>query len=215
MADMQLDELCDLILKTEEGKSRSLIAVAGPPGAGKSTLADILASKLSGRGETAEVLPMDGFHMDNGILEERGLLARKGAPNTFDLRGFIDVVQAVKAAEDEVLVPVFDRSRELAIAAARVVSPRHRFIVIEGNYLLLGEGGWERLAPLFDYRILLAPPIEELQRRLEARWTFYGLAGQAFEDKMHGNDMPNVRLVLEKSKGADLVLERLDLEAAR
>jgi len=111
MADMQLDELCDLILKTEEGKSRSLIAVAGPPGAGKSTLADILASKLSGRGETAEVLPMDGFHMDNGILEERGLLARKGAPNTFDLRGFIDVVQAVKAAEDEVLVPVFDRSR--------------------------------------------------------------------------------------------------------
>ncbi len=191
-----------------------MIAIAGPPGSGKSTLAERLALRLSERGETAEVLPMDGFHMDNGLLEDRGLLARKGAPQTFDLRGFADVLKAVKAGEEEVLVPVFDRSRELAIAAARVVSPDHRFIVVEGNYLLLGEGGWQRLRPYFDIAVMLAPSIEELEKRLLARWHYYGLSGEALDAKMYGNDLPNVRLVLERSSGADLVLESCDLELA-
>lgn len=191
-----------------------MIAIAGPPGSGKSTLAERLALRLSERGETAEVLPMDGFHMDNGLLQDRGLLARKGAPQTFDLRGFADVLKAVKAGEEEVLVPVFDRSRELAIAAARVVSPDHRFIIVEGNYLLLGEGGWQRLRPYFDFAVMLAPPIEELEKRLLARWHYYGLSGEALDAKMYGNDLPNVRLVLERSSGADLVLESCDLEPA-
>ncbi|TWF54460.1 nucleoside triphosphate hydrolase [Neorhizobium alkalisoli] len=211
---MTIDELCDVILGRSMRAGRSMIAIAGPPGSGKSTLAERLALRLSERGETAEVLPMDGFHMDNGLLQDRGLLARKGAPQTFDLRGFADVLKAVKAGEEEVLVPVFDRSRELAIAAARVVSPDHRFIIVEGNYLLLGEGGWQRLRPYFDFAVMLAPPIEELEKRLLARWHYYGLSGEALDAKMYGNDLPNVRLVLERSSGADLVLESCDLEPA-
>lgn len=210
-SSMTIDGLCDAILSRAGSASRLIIAVAGPPGAGKSTVADLVASRLMGRGESAEVLPMDGFHMDNGILEERGLLPRKGAPQTFDLRGFIDVLKAVRAAEEEVLVPVFDRSRELAIASARAISPSHRFIFVEGNYLLLGEGGWERLPPLFDFAIMLAPPVEELERRLLDRWAFYGLTGEALDAKMNGNDMPNVRLVLEKSSGEDLRVASLDI----
>lgn len=190
---------------------RALIAIAGPPGAGKSTLADALAQRLIERGETAEVLPMDGFHMDNGVLEARGLLPRKGAPNTFDLRGFADVLAAVKRADEDVLVPVFDRSREIAIAAARVILPSHRFIIVEGNYLLLQEGGWERLRPLFDHAILLAPPFEELESRLAARWRYYGLSGADFDAKMRGNDLPNVRLVLDRSAGADLIVNAITL----
>ena len=52
--------------------------------------------------------------MDNAVLEEKGLLPRKGAPETFDVRAFLSTVQAVRANDGEVLVPVFDRSRELA-----------------------------------------------------------------------------------------------------
>ena len=93
------------------------------PVLGKSTMADQLADALKARGESAEVLPMDGFHIDNGLLIERGLLARKGVPESFDVRGFLDILRAVRAADQEVLVPVFDQSREIAISLARVVSP--------------------------------------------------------------------------------------------
>jgi pantothenate kinase len=131
-----LEDIAAELISRAGGVKRYMVAVAGPPGAGKSTLADNLASALQAKGESAEVLPMDGFHMDNAILIERGQLARKGIPETFDVRAFLDIVKAVRPGDQEVLVPVFDRSRELAIASARVVSPDHRFIIVEGNYLL-------------------------------------------------------------------------------
>jgi pantothenate kinase len=210
---MTIDDVCDGILGKAADARRFLVAVAGPPGAGKSTLADALAHRLVARGETAEVLPMDGFHMDNDVLVQRSLLARKGAPQTFDLRGFIDILKAVKAAEEEVLVPVFDRDRELAIAAARVVSPCHRFIVIEGNYLLLQQYRWAELRSLFDYAVMLSPPLEDLERRLIARWRHYGLSDEALTAKVYENDMPNVRLVLSQSAGADLVMKDWALDS--
>lgn len=132
----RIDEIAGEVLDRAGHSRRFLVAIAGPPGAGKSTMADNLAEALKAKGESAEVLPMDGFHMDNAILIERGLLARKGIPETFDVRGFLDIIRAVRLADQEVLVPVFDRSRELAIASARPVSPDHRFIIVEGNYLL-------------------------------------------------------------------------------
>jgi pantothenate kinase len=196
----------DLVARAGAAR-RFLVAVAGPPGAGKSTMADRLAEALRARGERAEVLPMDGFHMDNAILIERGLLARKGVPESFDVRGFLDIIRAVRPAGQDVLVPVFDRSREIAIAAARVVSPEHRFIIVEGNYLLLNQGRWAELEGLFDYSIMLAPPIEALEERLLARWHGYGLADDAARAKVYENDLPNGRLILENRRPADLTLE--------
>ena len=90
-----IEEIAGDLVRRADGAKRFLVAIAGPPGAGKSTMADSLAAALRARGESAEVLPMDGFHMDNAILIERGLLARKGIPETFDVRGFIDIVRAV------------------------------------------------------------------------------------------------------------------------
>jgi pantothenate kinase len=186
---------------------RYMVAVAGPPGAGKSTLADNLASALQAKGESAEVLPMDGFHMDNAILIERGQLARKGIPETFDIRAFLDIVKAVRPGDQEVLVPVFDRSRELAIASARVVSPDHRFIIVEGNYLLFSQGKWAELEGMFDYSIMLAPPIEVLEERLWARWKGYDLDDKAAQAKVYENDLPNGRLILGNRRPADLTIE--------
>lgn len=147
----RIDEIAGAVLDRAGHSKRFLVAIAGPPGAGKSTMADNLAEALKAKGESAEVLPMDGFHMDNAILIERGLLARKGIPETFDVRGFLDIIRAVRLADQEVLVPVFDRSRELAIASARPVSPDHRFIIVEGNYLLfsLGNGPNSKASSIF------------------------------------------------------------------
>jgi pantothenate kinase len=202
-----LEDIAAELISRAGGVKRYMVAVAGPPGAGKSTLADNLASALQAKGESAEVLPMDGFHMDNAILIERGQLARKGIPETFDVRAFLDIVKAVRPGDQEVLVPVFDRSRELAIASARVVSPDHRFIIVEGNYLLFSQGKWAELEGMFDYSIMLAPPIEVLEERLWARWKGYDLDDKAAQAKVYENDLPNGRLILGNRRPADLTIE--------
>jgi len=200
------EDIAATIIRRAEGARRFLVAIAGPPGAGKSTLAERLAEILRAREERAVVLPMDGFHMDNGILAERGLLPRKGAPETFDVRGFADIVRAVRAGDEDVLVPVFDRDREIAIASARSIAPQDRIVLVEGNYLLLDEAPWSGLAPLFDFALFVAPAIDELECRLTARWQGYNLDAAAIDWKLNGNDLPNARLVLERSRLADLTI---------
>ena len=202
-----LDDLLSEIERRAHGGARLLVGVAGPPGAGKSTLADRLHTILGERGHRSAVLPMDGFHLDNSILDERGELARKGAPHTFDVRGLADLLRAVKAG-GEVFVPVFDRARELAIAAARCISPEDRIVIAEGNYLLLDQGRWAGLADLFDLTVMVAPPIDELERRLTARWVGYGLTPAQIEAKVENNDLPNGRLVLQRSRSADFTFDQ-------
>ncbi|AQS63059.1 Pantothenate kinase [Rhizobium rhizogenes] len=204
---LKLETIAEDVLRRAEGKSRFIIAIAGPPGAGKSTLADALYGALLARGETAAVLPMDGFHMDNGILEERGLLPRKGAPETFDVRGFLDIVSAVRKGGQEVLVPVFDRSREIAIASARAIAPETRFILAEGNYLLLNEAPWTALSESFDLTIFVGPSVAVLEERLRNRWQGYGLDADAIHAKLFKNDLPNGKRVIENARSADIRID--------
>ncbi|MCZ7912859.1 nucleoside triphosphate hydrolase [Agrobacterium leguminum] len=204
---LKLETIAEDVLRRAEGKSRFIVAIAGPPGAGKSTLADALCDALLARGETAAVLPMDGFHMDNGILEERGLLPRKGAPETFDVRGFLDIVSAVRKGGQEVLVPVFDRSREIAIASARAIAPETRFILAEGNYLLLDEAPWTTLSTSFDLTIFVGPSVVVLEERLRKRWLGYGLDEAEIHTKLFENDLPNGKRVIENARPADIRID--------
>jgi pantothenate kinase len=202
-----IGDVAEQVLQRAAQSARFIVAIAGPPGAGKSTLADALQEELVARGETAAVLPMDGFHMDNGILEARGLLERKGAPETFDVRGFLDIATAVRRGDEEVLVPVFDRAREIAIASARPIAPDIRFILAEGNYLLLDEAPWTRLAPLFDMTVFVGPPYEVLEQRLRERWIHYGLDDAGIAWKLYGNDLPNGKRICDGSRPADIQLD--------
>ena len=204
---MTIDAIADDLQRRAETARRFMIGIAGPPGAGKSTLVEALRATLRARGERAEILPMDGFHMDNGILAERGLLPRKGAPESFDGRGFVDIVAALKRAEGEVLVPVFDRSREIAINAARAIPQETRFILAEGNYLLFRDAPWDRLESLFDFTIFVGPPYAVLEERLRRRWLQYALPEDQIHWKLYGNDLPNGKRILENSRPADLTID--------
>ena len=199
--------IVDAIQRRAGDARRFLVGLAGPPAAGKSTLAEVLRDGLIARGETAEILPMDGFHMDNGILAARGLLQRKGVPESFDGRGFIDIVTALKRGDGEVLVPVFDRSRELAINAARAIPHKTRFILAEGNYLLFKDAPWDRLAGVFDFTIFVGPPYQVLEERLRQRWMGYALPEDQIHWKLYGNDLPNGKRILENSRPADLTID--------
>ncbi|WGH79987.1 AAA family ATPase [Jannaschia ovalis] len=178
---------------------RVLVALVGPPGAGKSTLSDALLAAL---GADAALVPMDGFHLDDRVLEARGLLPRKGAPETFDIGGLRRALQGIRAGE-EVVVPVFDRAREIAIAGARVIPAAARVVLVEGNWLLLDRPGWRDLGP-WDLTVRLDVPEAELRRRLEERWA--GLGAEVARAKIEGNDLPNARTVRDEGRAADVVI---------
>ncbi|MFT3988844.1 nucleoside triphosphate hydrolase [Aestuariivirga sp.] len=183
--------------------SRVIVAVAGPPGAGKSTLAEALAASLG----KAEVIPMDGFHYDDAVLNARGLLSRKGSPPTFDALGLRHLLMRLRANdESEVAIPVFDRDLEISRAGARIVPASTRILIVEGNYLLLRQAPWESLAPFFGLTVMLREPRDVIERRLMARWFAHGFDEAGARAKVEGNDMPNADLVLTQSRAADVEL---------
>ncbi|MBD3663672.1 nucleoside triphosphate hydrolase [Sulfitobacter aestuariivivens] len=200
-----IETLCDDILARPAKGRRRLVALAGPPASGKSTLAEAVVTALKDTGQTAALVPMDGFHLDNRLLEPMGLLPRKGAPETFDALGFVRLVQAL-ATEDHVAYPVFDRARDCAIAGAGMVGPDVQTVVVEGNYLLLDRQPWSTLHPFWDVSMMLSVPMDELRRRLIARWLHYGLAENDAVARAQGNDLPNAKVVLAGSR-AELIVK--------
>ena len=194
--------LADVIRAKAQGKGRFLAALAGPPGAGKSTLAAELVGLL---GAGAKAVPMDGFHYDDAVLIARNARHRKGAPDTSDVQGFRHLLQRLRV-EPEVAIPLFDRDLEISRAGADIVGPQDCILIVEGNYLLLNEAPWPELAPLFDLTIWIDVPEAELDRRLTDRWAHYGKTQKEARAWIDSNDMPNIRRVTEGSRVADLTL---------
>jgi len=181
---------------------RLLVAIAGPPASGKSTLAEELVDHL---GSQAALVPMDGFHMDNAVLKARGLLPWKGAPETFDVTGFVHSIRRL-AVEEEVVIPVFDRTRDLSVAGAAVVSTQTQIAVVEGNYLLLDAPVWRYLHDIWDFTVFLDVPEAVLKERLIQRWLDHGHSATDAEARAQANDLPNAQAVLRMSIGADVTL---------
>jgi fructokinase len=160
---------------------------------------------LTERGHGAVLMPMDGFHLDDRLLEPRGLLARKGTPETFDFEGFACALERVRN-EASVILPVFERAREIAVAGAAEISPQTRIVVVEGNYLCFDEAPWRSLVSLWDLSVFLDVPLAELEHRLIERWRGYGFDLQAARTKALGNDIPNARRVARARAKVDIVL---------
>ncbi|GGD31083.1 nucleoside triphosphate hydrolase [Sinisalibacter lacisalsi] len=201
-----MDRIVARIDALPEHSGRTLVAIAGAPGSGKSTVAEAVVAALVARGEQAVLMPMDGFHLDNRLLDPRGLLARKGAPETFDFGGFLSTIRRVRG-EASVVIPVFDRSREIAIAGAAEIGPETAIVIVEGNYLCLDEEPWRALAPLWDLSVFLDVPVATLEQRLVERWLSHGFDRAAAEAKARGNDLRNAERVQGATLPTDLTLK--------
>jgi pantothenate kinase len=186
------------LLRIKESLNRStdryLIGIVGKPGAGKSTLSAFLHEELHSSEVT--VVPMDGYHLSNAVLQELGRADRKGAPDTFDVAGFASLLQRIRNEMSvDVYYPVFDRSIEESIAAQGVVTKETKVLIVEGNYLLHDSGGWEVIAELLDELWFIDVDDEKRLERLIARHIAYGKSPADAQSWSRGSDEVNARTI--------------------
>lgn len=201
------DALVSCVVEMEQPPGRPLmVALAGPPGAGKSTLAASLVHDLEGAGISVALVPMDGFHLADAELRRLGRADRKGAPDTFDVDGLVSLLQRIRGGPAAtVWAPVFDRDAEAAIAGSIAVEPGVGVVVVEGNYLLLDEGPWTGVADLFDLRAYLQPTDDRARVTwLIARHVAHGRTADDAREWVMRSDEANARIVEPTAAMADL-----------
>lgn len=186
-------------LLSEAGR-RQILGITGPPGAGKSTLAQRLVTALGPA--RAVLVGMDGFHIADAELRRTGLRARKGAPETFDRAGYASLLGRLRREPGTVYAPAFDRSIEDSIAAAVAVPAAVPLVITEGNYLLL----WPEVRPLLDQVWYLDPPSEARRAALIARHVAFGKTQAEAETWVRASDDRNAEAIAAGRERADRVL---------
>lgn len=179
---------------------RMMLGIAGAPGAGKSVLSQSLLNAL---GNDAVLVGMDAFHLADTELARLGRGDRKGAPDTFDVDGYVSLLERIGARDRPVYAPNFDRGLEAAIAGSVRVDPRVPIVITEGNYLLLDDDGWERVRPQLTEVWFVQPDEAARQAWLIARHEHYGRSKAAARDWALGTDQRNADLVLATAHRAD------------
>jgi pantothenate kinase len=187
-----------------DGGGRRILGITGPPGAGKSTIAEALAEAL---GERARLVGMDGFHLAEAELQRLGHRDRKGAPDTFDALGYVALLRRLRAVDEEVVyAPHFDRSIEEAIAGYVPVPRGVPLVITEGNYLLVDDGPWAAVRPLLDECWYVEPDETERLERLVARHQRFGRTPAEAWERSTGSDQRNADVIAATRQAADVVI---------
>ncbi len=204
VADPDLEPLVRRAATLARRPGRAILGITGPPGVGKSTLAERLVTELAG---DAAYLPMDGFHLAHRVLTDLGRVDRKGAPDTFDAAGYVALLRRLRdPREGCVYAPRFVRDIEDSIAGAIPVGPSVPLVITEGNYLLLPDGPWAGVRPLLDEAWYLdLPEPARLQRLIDRHMAFGRDAAQA-RARATGSDLRNAAVIEASRHRADLVV---------
>lgn len=206
--EIPLDDLVARARALADSGPRQLLGIAGAPGAGKSTLAERIVAEV---GPLARLVPMDGFHLAQSELVRLGREGRKGAPDTFDVNGFVSMLRRLRRLEPtSVWAPVFRRDLEEPVAGAIEVPPEVRLVVTEGNYLLLRDDPWEEVRTLLHEAWFLDLDAELRVRRLTARHEAYGKTPEQALAWALGSDAANAARVAGTAGHADLVVRLAD-----
>lgn len=198
-----VEEIASLL---QGSKPRTMIGIVGKPGAGKSTVVTEIQKQFST--EEVAIIPMDGYHLSNEELIKLGRRERKGAPDTFDVEGFISLITRVKNEIDkEHTFPIFHREIEASKADEGIVLRNTKVIVIEGNYLFSEEHNWSEVFPLLDQSWFIKIDDEIRMQRLITRHIKYGKTPQEAEEWSRGSDEENAKFIAKTASRAERIIK--------
>lgn len=196
-----IDAIAELIGTIPSLDRPLLVGIAGSPGAGKSTIAEQLVARLA----HSALLPMDGFHLPQATLRELGSRERMGAPDTFDVAGFVRCLTAVRDMKgtESVLAPAFDRDSEEPVPGGVRIEPGVRTVLVEGNYLLYDGLGWGEVASLLDVTFFVDVDHDSRVARLVERHKRFGKSHDDAVAWALGPDESNAIAIEETAVRAD------------
>jgi type I pantothenate kinase len=176
----------DTFLGVLPAKVPYIIGIAGSVAVGKSTTARLLQTLLSRWPDhpSVELVTTDGFLLPNAELEQRGLLHRKGFPESYDTAALVDFVAAVKSGEPEVVAPVYSHLRYDIQVDEHVAVRQPDVVIVEGlNVLQTGtgrDGEGVFVSDYFDFTIYIDADERDIRRWYLER--FRALRSTAFND---------------------------------
>jgi pantothenate kinase len=184
-----------------------ILGVTGPPGAGKSMLAERVVASVAG----SVLVGMDGFHLAHTALEALGRVDRKGAPDTFDAAGYVALLRRIRDLDgtrrpETVWAPRFHREVEDPTAGEVPVTSDTALVVTEGNYLLLDDEPWREVKDLLDECWYLDVDDELRRARLQARHESFGRTPEEARARTWGSDEANAVLVTASRARADVAV---------
>lgn len=198
-----VEEIASLL---QGSKPRTMIGIVGKPGAGKSTVVTEIQKQFST--EDVAIIPMDGYHLSNEELIRLGRRERKGAPDTFDVEGFISLITRVRNEIDkDHTFHIFHREIEASKADEGIVLRNTKVIVIEGNYLFSEEHNWSEVFPLLDQSWFIEIDDEIRMQRLITRHIKYGKTPQEAEDWSRGSDEANAKFIAKTASRAERIIK--------
>lgn len=207
---LTLRSLAEMAWLLTTDRPRTLLGIAGPPGAGKSTFARALVEEI---GEGAAYLPLDGFHLSNDQLERLSLTSRKGSEPSFDVRGYVALLTRVlDDTGHDIYVPDYDRTLHEPVAARHRVPPTARIVVTEGNYLACDLPGWREARELMGECWYVAAPAEVRQQRLIERQLTGGRTADGAAAWVATNDGPNGDLVEKSRHRCDRIVSTIGMD---
>lgn len=199
-------------LADDGAPARLVVGLVGAPGSGKSTTAADLETRLKEADLFAGLVEMDGFHLSNAVLDELGRHERKGAPDTFDVDGYLAALDRVRAdGTKQVLVPTYRRDLHEPVAAGHIVAGPG-VVITEGNYLALETRGWGTVRERIDLLIHIDVPEEVLVPRLINRHEDFGRNVLDAGHWVRTVDLPNARLIATSVHRCDEVWREPDDE---
>lgn len=185
--------------------TRTILGIAGAPGSGKSTFAAWIQQQFAPG--SALVVPMDGFHLGNAIIDGTPLRTRKGAIDTFDAGGYLSLLRRlVRRDESVVYAPEFRRTIDEPVAASIAIPAEVPLVITEGNYLLVEQEPWKEVrAQLDEVWFVDTPPALRLSR-LVARHVEFGMQPEAAQAWASGPDETNAVLIQATRPAADRII---------
>ncbi|CAN1131779.1 Putative uridine kinase C227.14, partial [Linum perenne] len=206
---------------------KHIVGLAGPPGAGKSTVASEVVKRVNklwprkagsfdsqvNPPDVAIVLPMDGFHLYRSQLDAmenpKEAHARRGAPWTFAPNLLLNCLRTLKT-EGSVSAPSFDHGVGDPVEDDIFISLQHKVVIVEGNYLFLEEGLWKDVQSIFDEKWFVDVDVDTAMNRVLKRHISTGKPPDVAKWRIEYNDQPNAELIMQSKKNADLVIRSVD-----